>query len=86
MNFLDITLQTLSGAETRMPKKLRDAHWERMKSRLIMAASAANLAMYREDSDNEGACEGSLEEELCEEPTTYKDMKSTLDELLAKQR
>ena len=51
-----------------------------------MAASEASLAMHHEDHDNDGACEGSLEDESCEEPATYNDMKSTVEELLGKRQ
>ncbi len=88
MDILEEILNGIKHAERLIPIKHRKGpHWKHRKSRMLLAASEASLAMYVEDEDNSGACKGSLEDLIClEEPTSTNRGNKTLDDLLGMQQ
>ena len=84
MDILEEIMDGIKHIERLMVIKHRKSpHWKRRKSRMILAASEASLALQGDHEDNQGACEGSLENMIChEEPTSGNGSSKTLEDAL----
>ncbi len=67
------------------PKCVKSKLWRRQRDKVLRMALTAHLATAYQDEQDTGACEGSWENEICEQETHFgTDLSGTRTELLKK--